>query len=92
MYLKGHGTFKVIRTNSRAAGASLRRPFYNIIYSTKNVVNVRKSYRNAVFISIFNELLWMFGAFSGMFHNKALGCQFSTDGMQRGPFPPLGGY
>ena len=52
MYLKVHGTFKVIRTNSAAAGASRRRHFYDIIFLMKNVVKVRKSYRKAVFISI----------------------------------------
>ena len=91
MHLKVHLTFKKIRTNGAAAGASRCRHFYDIIFLMKNVVNVRKSSKRAVFISIFNQLLWIFSVFYGMFHEKALCCQFSTDGLLQRRFPPLGG-
>ena len=56
MYLKVHLTFKEIRTARAAAGASRRRRSYDIIVLIRNVVNDQKSYRKAVFLSIFNDL------------------------------------
>ena len=48
MDLKVHRTFKEIRTNGAAAGASFYLHFYDIIFLMKHSVTVRKRYSKAV--------------------------------------------